>query len=107
MERRKRRTRWRRISDVTSKSRVMWMRWWVCRNRMAGNCDRMREDVKQGGAWCAACLVPWSPATLVRRRGVGLGVSLMCRWEVCVRVSNGGVGRGGQEKGISGHVWKE
>jgi len=78
------------------------MRWWVCRNRMAGNCDRMREDVKQGGAWCAACLVPWSPATLVRRRGVGLGVSLMCRWEVCVRVSNGGVGRGGAGEGYFG-----
>lgn len=53
--------------------------------------------MKQGGAWCAACLVPWSPATLVRRRRVGLGVSLMCKWEVCVRVGNGGVGKGGRE----------
>ena len=62
--------------------------------------------MKQGGAWCAACLVPWSPATLVRRRRVGLGVSLMCRWEVCVRVSNGGVGKGGERRVFRGHVWK-
>jgi len=63
--------------------------------------------VKQGGAWCAACLVPWSPATLVRRRGVGLGVSLMCRWEVCVRVVMGGLGRGGRRRAFRAMYGKD